>query len=309
MIKQMSKGRPHVYAAKCGDLIEELRLHFDGLTDSQKRIAEYVVEHVETVAFSTLDQMAAHLDVNPSTIVRFTYRLGLAGFPDLQERMRELVREQLSRNGDPIHEGHIAHLEGTRLGASFSNDWQNLHRTISGIDAAAFDRAADMIVHAGRVYVVADSSALPVAQYFAPVLNRMRSGVWLGASQDAHAMTPLAKITPEDCVLAFTFPPYASTVHRAVLWAKQNKAKIIAVSGSRISAVGQIADAVLLASSANMGAKPSMVAPMAIANALLNTISEALGSTTEERSAVHDRLVHSWETFINKTDGAVRVAQ
>jgi DNA-binding MurR/RpiR family transcriptional regulator len=121
--------------------------------------------------------------------------------------MRNLVREQLSRNGDPIHEGHIAHLEGTCLGASFSNDWQNLHRTISSIDAAAFDRAADIIVHAGRVYVVADSSALPVAQYFAPALNRMRTGVWLSASQDAHAMAPLAKITPEDCVLAFTFSP------------------------------------------------------------------------------------------------------
>src|SRR4051794_39548482 len=131
MIKQMAQGRPHLYAAKCGDVIEELRLRFDELTGSQKRIARYVVENVETVAFSTLDQMAAHLDVNPSTIVPFTYRLGLAGFPDLQERMRELVRGQLARNGDPVQAGHSAHLEGTRVGASFSNDWQNLHRTIS----------------------------------------------------------------------------------------------------------------------------------------------------------------------------------
>ena len=99
-------------AASSGGVIEELRRRYDRLTQSQKRIAEYIVEHSQAVAFSTVDQMAAQLDVNPSTIVRFTYRLGLNGFPDLQERMRELVRGQLSRTGDPINEGQVAgHLE------------------------------------------------------------------------------------------------------------------------------------------------------------------------------------------------------
>ena len=116
-------------AASSGDVIEELRRRYDRLTQSQKRIAEYIVEHSQAVAFSTVDQMAAQLDVNPSTIVRFTYRLGLNGFPDLQERMRELVRGQLSRTGDPINEGQVAaHLEGTSFGASLSHDWQNLYR-------------------------------------------------------------------------------------------------------------------------------------------------------------------------------------
>src|SRR5258705_2278462 len=103
-------------AVSSGDVMEELRRRYDRLTQSQKRIAEYIVEHSQAVAFSTVDQMAAQLDVNPSTIVRFTYRLGLNGFPDLQERMRELVRGQLSRNRDPIHEGPRAgQLEGTNF--------------------------------------------------------------------------------------------------------------------------------------------------------------------------------------------------
>src|SRR5262247_4745589 len=111
-----------------GDLIELLRRHYDQFTESQKRIAKYIIEHSQTVAFSTVDKMAAQLDVNPSTIVRFTYRLGLNGFPDLQERMRELVRGRLSRSGDPVNDSHVAgHLEGTIVGASLSHDWQNLH--------------------------------------------------------------------------------------------------------------------------------------------------------------------------------------
>src|SRR2546423_10779630 len=94
-------------AVSSEDIIEQLRHQYGRLTQSQKRIAEYIVEHSQAVAFSTVDQMAAQLDVNPSTIVRFTYRLGLNGFPDLQERMLELVRGQPSRTGHPINQGQV----------------------------------------------------------------------------------------------------------------------------------------------------------------------------------------------------------
>ena len=45
-------------------------------------------EYSQAVAFSTVDQMAAQLDVNPSTIVRFTYRPRSQRLSDLQERMQ-----------------------------------------------------------------------------------------------------------------------------------------------------------------------------------------------------------------------------
>ena len=74
-----------------------MRLRYEGLTNTQKRIAEYIIEQPQVVAFSTVEQMAARIHVNASTIVRFAYRHGLKGFPDLQERMRELVRAALAR--------------------------------------------------------------------------------------------------------------------------------------------------------------------------------------------------------------------
>jgi DNA-binding MurR/RpiR family transcriptional regulator len=285
-------------------VIDELRRRYDRLTQSQKRIAEYIVEHPQAVAFSTVDQMAGELDVNPSTIVRFTYRLGLNGFPDLQERMRELVRGQLSRTGDPINESQAAgHLEGTSFGASLSHDWQNLHRTIANLDADAFGRAVNMLVRARRVYVVAGFTTFPVAHYFALVIDRLRSDISLLASNDAFATPRLVEMRPEDCVLAFTFPRYAAATHRVVMWAKENKAKVIAVTDSPISAVGQVADVVLLAASAGTGMQNSMVAPMAIANALLNGVAAVKGTSALERYSGHDRLMNRWDAFLLKLDG------
>jgi DNA-binding MurR/RpiR family transcriptional regulator len=303
MAKRKSKGRPAAEAAGSGDVIEDLRLRFDEFTPSQKRIAEYIIQHSNVLAFSTVDQMAAQLDVDPSTIVRFAYRLGLAGFPDLQERMRQLMRGQLSRIGDSINEGQIvAQLEGSSFGASLSHDRQNLHRTISDLDAATFGRAVNIIAHAGHVYVVAGFSTFPVAHYFALVLDRLRSSISLLPSHDTFAMPRLMEITPDDCVLAFTFPRYAKATHRIVLWAKENKAKVVAVTDSPISTVGQLADAVLLTASAGLGVQNSMVAPMAVANALLNGISEAKGATAAERYSRHEQLMDQWEAPLQRME-------
>ena len=292
-------------ALRSGNVVEELRRRYDRLTPSQKRIAEYIVEHSEVVAFSTVDQMAAQIDVNPSTIVRFTYRLGLNGFPDLQERMRERVRGQLSRTGDPINEGRVAaHLEGTSFGASLSHDWQNLHRTISEIDPDAFVKAVNLLARARRIYVVGGYSTFPVAHYFALILDRYRPETTLLAANDPFGTSRLVEIRSEDCVVAFTLPRYASATHRIVVWAKENKAKVLAITDSPISAVGQAADVVLLAAAGGTGMQNSLVASMAVANGLLNGVAAAKGTSALERYSRHDRLMNRWDAFLLKLDGS-----
>jgi DNA-binding MurR/RpiR family transcriptional regulator len=284
------------------DVIEELRQSYEQFTLSQKRIAEYIVEHAQAVAFSTVDQMAAKLDVNPSTIVRFTYRLGLNGFPDLQERMREIVRSHLARIGD--EGGDAADSQATSFGASLSHDWRNLRHTIANLDAGAFDRAVQLLAHARRIYVVGGFSTFAVAHYFAMVLAQLRANVSLLASNDGSEALGLVEVEAEDCLIAFTFPHYAEGTRRIAVWAKERKAKVLAVTDSPITAVGQLADVVILAPAAGIGLHNSMVAPIAVANALLNAFAAVEGATASERFARSNRLMHRWDAFLHKSDGA-----
>src|SRR5215472_15146308 len=181
------------------NVIEELRRRCDLLTHSQKRIAEYIVEQSEAVAFSTVDQMAARLGVNPSTIVRFCYRLGLNGFPDLQERMRQVVRGQLSRADEQVEAGASgAHLQGTTFGESLSHDLRNLQRTIMGLTADDLNRAVDQITAARRIYVIAGFSAFSLAHYFGLVLSRLRPDVNMLQSDEGFSKIRLAAIADTD---------------------------------------------------------------------------------------------------------------
>src|SRR6266498_582062 len=67
-----------------------------------------------------------------------------------------------------------------------------------------------------------------------------------------------------------------------------------------ISAVGQIADVVLLAASAGVGLQNSLVAPLAVANALLNGVAAAKGTSALERYGRHDHLMKRWDAFLLK---------
>jgi DNA-binding MurR/RpiR family transcriptional regulator len=287
------------------DVIEELRRRYDHLTDSQKRIAQYIVENSQTVAFSTIDQMAEQLDINASTIVRFTYRLGLKGFPDLQERIRELVKGQLYRAAEPVDKGQVAaHLSGTSFGASLQHDLQNLHRTIMRLSADDLESAVQHIIRARRVYVTARFSSSALAHYFGLILNRLRPNVVLLDGDSGFSAIQIDEMEAKDCVVAFTFPRYGTSTLRVAQWAKRKRAVVVAVTDTPISAVGQIADTVLLASSGGIGMQNSLVAPMAVANALLNGVAAARAAGVLERYNRQDRILEDWNALLlDRADG------
>jgi DNA-binding MurR/RpiR family transcriptional regulator len=287
------------------DVIDELRRQYDRLTQSQKRIAEYIVDHPDRVAFSTVDQMAGQLGVNPSTIVRFTYRLGLKGFPDLQERTRQLVRGQLSAASEIVNENSVlVHLEGTAFGTSLGQDLQNLRRTISAIKAEDLQRASDMIAAARQVFVIGSFNAYSVAFFLGLALDRIRGNttVWSG-DMTLQASQSLG-LGPQDCLVAFTSAPYAVSTQRAALLAKEARAKVIAVTDTPISAVGQIADVILAAASTGAGLQNSFVAAMAVANALLNGVAAANSEHTLERYGRLAKVLERQDAFLLKADDA-----
>jgi len=268
------------------NVIEELRRRYDLLTASQKRIAEYIVDQFQAIAFSNVDEMAVRLGVHPSTIVRLCYRLGLDGFPDLQKRIRQDVRGQLSRADEEMAAGDSGgHLQGTAFGDSLVHDIRTLSRTMMGLAADDLNRVVGQVVVARRLYVIADFSELALAHYFGLALSRIRPDVYTLAPDEGVSKVRLAEIGDLDCLVAFTFPRYAQFTQLAALWARKRKATIVAITDRPISAVGRVADVVLLTAPTRSGLQNSIIAPMAVANALLNGVMAARNGTMPDRQA------------------------
>ena len=70
---------------------------FDEFSRSQKDVAQYVVDHLDEVAFHTAEELARRASTSSSTVVRFSQALGFEGFPELQEAAREEYRHHHRR--------------------------------------------------------------------------------------------------------------------------------------------------------------------------------------------------------------------
>ncbi len=280
------------------DVLETVRRQYDALTQSQKRIAEAIIDGPEFVAFATVDKLASRLDVSPSTIVRFAYKVGLEGYQDLQARVRTLIRSQMRTATDQPDDGRAtAHLADTPFAASLEHDLDHLRRTISALDRENLERAVEILASADRLFVAGDNTTYSLAYYFALSANRARGKVHL-VKADGEGAARLMEIGPEDAVVAFTFPPYSRSVLRVVEWAIESGAASIGITDHAVSPVGRRVSIVLPAVTSGLGPQNTLVPGMAIANALLNALILKNEDQSLSRYKSVNKLLGKWEVFV-----------
>ena len=274
----------------------ELQRNYADLTQAQKRIAEAIVDNPEFVAFATVDKLSARLGIASSTIVRFAYRLGLDGYPELQERVRVLVRSRLRGADDAGDDSSIAHLGESTAAASLRHDLDNLRNTVSELDAATLDKAVDVICRARRVFFTGGLASGPLAEYTAHTFNRLRGGAQVLGLGDTAA--EILGLTPEDALVVFSFPPYASQTLQILDAARKRGVVVVGITDSLISPLGKV-DVTLTSRVSGVGPQNSLVGPLAVINVLLNGVAAKNPGSADRYRQIFG-LLDEWNAFFLK---------
>jgi DNA-binding MurR/RpiR family transcriptional regulator len=288
------------------DVLTAVRRRYDDLTHSQKRIAEAIVEDPQFVAFATVDKLAERLSIAPSTVVRFAYKIGLNGYPDLQERVRQVVRGQMRGNtsDDASDAALTSHLAGPP-GVSLLNDLENLRQTIGALDSERLAAAVEILAHARNVFVVGGYASGALAAYTALTLERVRGQAYLIEDHGGRHIPALFQSDVEDALLAIGFAPYSADTVQILELAKSRGIQRVGITDTPISPVGQRADIVLPARVSGVGAQNSLVAPLAVINTLLNGITSALPDSVGRYDSMM-RSMDSWGLFVLSSSSDTR---
>ena len=278
------------------DVMTELQKNYADLTQAQKRIAEAIVDNPEFVAFATVDKLSARLGIASSTIVRFAYRLGLDGYPELQERVRVLVRSRLRGADNEGDDSSIAHLGDSTAAASLRHDLDNLRNTITELNAETLDRAIDVIAGARRVFFIGGLASGPLAEYTAHTFNRLRGGAQVLGLGDTAA--EILGMTPEDALVVFSFPPYASQTLQILDAARKRGVVVVGITDSPISPLGKV-DVTLTSRVSGVGPQNSLVAPLGIINVLLNGVAARSPGSADRYRQIFG-LLDEWNAFFLK---------
>src|ERR1700710_2728623 len=110
-----------------------IQARFDDFSRSQKDVAQYIVDHLDEVAFQTAEELARRANTSSSTVVRFSQALGFEGYPELQSSARDEYRRRVAEgNGGPTHSGPTAplfSLDQNEFEMAISADHVNVEET------------------------------------------------------------------------------------------------------------------------------------------------------------------------------------
>lgn len=256
------------------DVLQLIEESYKTFSKGQRYIANYICNNYDKAVDMTAARLGKIVGVSESTVVRFATELGFKGYPQFQKALGELVKQRLS-SVQRISLAYERLSESPDLISSvINNDIQNLKHTEEMIDREAFNRAVDLIGDARKIYVIGGRSCSTLASFLSYYLNYIFDDVRLIRSDSVtESIEEIHRIGDEDVILAISFPRYSVKTIQTVSFAKNRKAKIIAITDGVQSPLAKYADCSIYAGSDMVSFVDSLVAPLSVVNALLAALS------------------------------------
>ena len=260
----------------------------------QKRIARYITDSYDKAAFMTANRLGKTVGVSESTVVRFAVDLGFDGYPSMQKAVREMVLNRLT-SVQRIEVANNRFGDQDVVSMVLHSDMEKLRQTSELLSRETFADAVNAILKAKRVYILGVRSAAPLANFLGYYLNYMFNNVHVLSGLSAGEMfEKIVGITPEDVVIAFSFPRYSSSTTKGARYCRSAGATVIGITDSADSPLGLCSDHVLLAKSDMVSLVDSLVAPLSLVNALIVAIASR---KEKELSQTFANLERIWDEY------------
>jgi DNA-binding MurR/RpiR family transcriptional regulator len=180
------------------------------LSESHRKIAEYVLAHPLQAATLPIDELAATVGVSVATANRFARALAFDGYPQFRAALVmgfgpalapvERLRSKLER---PATAADV-------FAAALENVRSNIELSRQLMDSDVCDRAIAAILGARRVYIIGFGASSWLGGLLQRWLDPYRDNVHLLASieNSSYAARMLTRLTPEDLLIAIAYPRY-----------------------------------------------------------------------------------------------------
>jgi DNA-binding MurR/RpiR family transcriptional regulator len=225
---------------------------FDEFSRSQKDVAQYVVDHLDEVAFHTAEELARRASTSSSTVVRFSQALGFEGFPELQEAAREEYRHH-HRRADPANGTEAAtplfSLDQSAFESAVAADHVNVEETARKVSRSEVDGAIEAIATHEKVLIAGTDQMAFFASYLRHLLMLLDVRAEIAASPSQEALSRLGRIDDATLVIGLSAGRPHPLVVRAMKIARHRKAGTLAIVDATLSEVSKLAERTLYYSS------------------------------------------------------------
>ena len=253
-------------------ILYRLKTEMSKLTPSQQKVASYILKNSMEVPFMTMEQVAFKVEVSAATIMRLAYHFGYSGYSELQKELQGNIRRKLEPSKQFARD--ISKVEGNNLIQGYGDQQiANIQRTIGQLSADDLRSGAELILGAKKVYLLGIRSSSAIANYLEDRMARLGIDCEHLQGDTGRNQAILGRIDESVVMISVSFPRYAVTTVSMTQFAKTKNAKIIGITDSSSSPVGELAEVSLNCAFDSMVFHNSLLSAFFIADLLLLEIA------------------------------------
>ncbi|MBW3609072.1 MAG: MurR/RpiR family transcriptional regulator [Actinobacteria bacterium] len=221
-----------------------IQARFDEFSRSQKDVGQYIVDHLDEVAFQTAEELARRASTSSSTVVRFSQALGFEGYPELQQSAREEYRRRHAKapvSNGPSHAAPLFSLDQNEFETMLAADHLNVEDTARKVSRSEIEAAVEAIATTPRLLVAGTDQMAFFASYLRHLLMLLDLRAEIVASPSQEALGRLSRIDDETLVIGLSAGRPHPLVVRAMKLARHRKARTMAITDATLSEVAKLA--------------------------------------------------------------------
>ena len=281
------------------DVLSRIEERYHKMSKSHKAIADFISEHYDQAVFMTAAALGETLGIRESTVVRFASGIGYEGYPEFQKGLEDCVKGKLN-SFQKMKAKYGRSSQSEVLTSVMAADIEKLQHTIENLDSAAFESAVNTIMTAENVYIMGLRSNGPLAEFLQFYLNMIRGGVVLLKSTSvSETFEQMIRINEKDSFIGISFPRYSMRTLKAMEFASDRNAKVIALTDSAHSPMCLYSSCNLLARSDMVSIVDSLVAPLSVINALVVALCLRCPQTVKKNLEMLEETWNNYQVYLN----------
>ncbi|KAA3661908.1 MAG: MurR/RpiR family transcriptional regulator [Chloroflexi bacterium] len=248
------------------DVLSKVRGFYSSLSSSEKKVADYFLEHSRKAVRMTLADVAHESGISDATVLRFCRSIGYKRWLDFKFDLTQTLSNSPEQILDEVINSDSPRTIAQKV---FKNSVQALTDTMAVFNENNFRNALELITNAERILLVGVGTSGPIAN---EMYNRfLRLGLNCHVQTDSYIQVmESALLTSSDLMITISQTGDSEDPIRTTALAKSSGCRVIVITGNSASKLTEYADVVLLSVSheTRLETIASRIAQYAIIHAL-----------------------------------------
>lgn len=293
-------------------LIERLRRNEERFTDSDHKIAEYLIHNYPQGLFETAMSVSKKLNLSVATVTRFFPKIEFKNIREAQESFRKQL-EFLENS--PLDRFHQQEKKDEKLDDVFQQAWDqdiaNIQKTYNGINQDSINDFTTLLLNKqhATVYVIGERKMYALSYYYYIQLHAIVPKVILLNTENSLIADTIVNASADDILIVFDFRRYPSINLKLTHLFKDLGGSIVVIGDSPISPSMKLSDISFVVENQGTSIFDSYAAGFTLINSLIAVlIAQAPRDSIRERYETLEKYYRHFNIF-SSNQGSPQVSR